>query len=200
MTKPQILCWIAMTTALPAIAGWTPLQPWQHIEDVAQRCASCHGTGGLGSNPMFPKLAGQNAGYLERQMLSFQRGLRSGPVMLYQLSDLSQPDISALAQYFAGLSRQAEPAITDLAMTGARLYAEPPLNSMKGCAECHGNDGRGSDSTPRLAGQHASYLADQMNRFRNGKRLAGQTPEHPRVPHLTDQEVTALSHYLSTLR
>jgi cytochrome c553 len=84
-------------------------------------------------------------------------------------------------------------------MTGARLYTEPPPSGMKGCAECHGDDGRGSDATPRLAGQHATYLADQMNRFRNGKRLAGQTPEHPRVPHLTDQEVTALSHYLSTL-
>ena len=42
MTKSQIFFWIAITTALPATAGWTPLPPWQHVEDLAQRCAACH--------------------------------------------------------------------------------------------------------------------------------------------------------------
>lgn len=191
---------LALMTALPVWAGWTPLPSWQHIEEVAtQRCAACHGAGGQGSNPMFPKLAGQNAGYLELHMLSFQRGTRSGAVMFYQLSDLSAQDIAALARYFAGIPRRPAQASATVTEAGSRLYVQPGSNSSKSCAECHGGDGSGSDTTPRLAGQHADYLANQLNRFRNGKRLAGQTPEHPRAAHLCDAEINTLSQYLSTL-
>ena len=198
--QPHI-AWIALTTTLPAGAGWSPLPPWQHIEEVvAQRCGACHGSGGQGSNPMFPKLAGQNAGYLERQMTNFQRGVRSGPVMFYQLSDMSAQDIAALARHFAGLERRPTQASPTGAESGARLYSEPGSNGNKACAECHGSYGRGNDTMPRLAGQHAAYLADQMNRFRNGKRVAGQTPEHPRASQLSEDEVTAISQYLSSLK
>ena len=191
---------LALMTALPAWAGWTPLPSWQYIEEVAtQRCGVCHGADGQGNNPMFPKLAGQNAGYLELHMLSFQRGTRSGAVMFYQLSDLSAQDIAALARHFAGIKRRPAQVSATVSEAGSRLYLQPASNNATACAECHGGDGRGSDTMPRLAGQHADYLANQLNRFRSGKRQAGQTPEHPRAAHLSDDEVITLSKYLSTL-
>jgi cytochrome c553 len=39
------------------------------------------------------------------------------------------------------------------------------------CQACHGTDGRGADpSFPVLAGQHASYLAQALRDYREGKR------------------------------
>jgi cytochrome c553 len=52
---------------------------------------------------------------------------------------------------------------------------------------------------PRLAGQHAAYLERQLNRFVEGDRLPGQTPQHPIADHLEDAEIRAVSRYISRI-
>lgn len=192
----------ALACATHALAGWTPLPPWQRIEDVANaRCATCHGAGGVGANPLFPKLAGQNADYLFRQIENFRSGVRTGPVMYYQLSDLTSEDVAALARHYSGLSRP--PPVSGqsrLEAAGKKIFGEGiPARGTAACAQCHGDGGRGGGTMPRLAGQHADYVADQLRRFQEGTRVAGQTPEHPVADDLTDDEILAVTRYIATL-
>ncbi len=74
-----------------------------------------------------------------------------------------------------------------------------PVRGTAARAQCHGVEGRGDGTMPRLAGRHADYVADQRRRFQEGTRGAGQTPEHPVADDLTDNEILAVTRYIATL-
>jgi len=69
-------------------------------------CAACHGADGNSANPMWPKLAGQHAPYLEKQMKDFRDGRRKDPVMAPMAAALSDADIANLAAYYASLKQK----------------------------------------------------------------------------------------------
>jgi len=73
---------------------------------VAQNCAACHGETGIASNPAWPSLAGQKAGYLVNALKAFRAGLRKDPMMGSVTRGLSDADIANLAAYFTGQSCQ----------------------------------------------------------------------------------------------
>jgi len=64
-------------------------------------CSACHGADGNSANPMWPKLAGQHAPYLEKQMKDFRDGRRKDPVMAPMAAALSDADVANLAAYYA---------------------------------------------------------------------------------------------------
>lgn len=64
-------------------------------------CAACHGADGNSVNPIWPKLAGQHAAYLEKQIKDFRDGRRKDPMMSAMVATLSDTDIANLAAYFA---------------------------------------------------------------------------------------------------
>jgi len=66
-------------------------------------CATCHGPRARG-NDIFPRLAGQHADYLVRQVLVIQRDLRASPVMHDAIKNLSQEQMRAVATYLESLS------------------------------------------------------------------------------------------------
>lgn len=64
------------------------------------------------------------------------------------------------------------------------------------CAACHGADGNSANPAwPKIAGQHASYLADQLAAFKSGARMnalmAGQ------VAALSDKDMQNLAAYFA---
>lgn len=63
-------------------------------------CASCHGEKGNSTMPLFPKLAGQNEGYLVKQLQAFRDGSRSDPTMNAMVIGLSDQDIKDIAVYY----------------------------------------------------------------------------------------------------
>jgi len=67
----------------------------------AATCMACHGPDGNSVNPVWPKLAGQHAPYLEKQIKDFRDGKRKDPMMSPMAAPLSDTDISNLAAYFA---------------------------------------------------------------------------------------------------
>jgi len=73
---------------------------------LAKNCAACHGETGIASNPAWPKLAGQKAGYLVNVLKAFRGGLRKDPMMAGVVRGLSDADIANLAAYYAGQSCQ----------------------------------------------------------------------------------------------
>lgn len=177
--------------------------PAQRAEGIATyRCSACHGPNGQSTNPIVPRLAGQNAEYLVRQIANFKTGARKGAVMFYQLGDLSSDDIVALADFFSR-QRTIPGGVKDLTIdaAGRKLYfGGNAAASVTACSTCHGSDAHGGGLMPRLAGQHAGYIAEQLHRFVDSDRVAGQTQRHPVAALLTFDEIRAVSDFLSALQ
>jgi len=72
-------------------------------QQLAGRCASCHGANGVSTNPVYPNLAGQKAPYLLKQMRDFQSGKRADPVMSAMLKGMTEADMDALANYYSNM-------------------------------------------------------------------------------------------------
>ena len=66
-------------------------------------CMSCHGANAAGTDD-FPRLTGQHAQYLLKQLRSFQSNLRNVAVMHGVASELKTPEMSAVAAYLQSLS------------------------------------------------------------------------------------------------
>ena len=70
-------------------------------------CAACHGPDG--KTPIqdtYPKLAGQNAGYLEAAITAYKKGTRKGgtaTLMTGMVAKLSKKDIANIAAYYSSL-------------------------------------------------------------------------------------------------
>jgi len=66
-------------------------------------CAGCHGAQGISSNPLWPNLAGQQAGYLVKQLTAFRDGSRTDPMMTPMAKPLTDADIQNLAAWYNSL-------------------------------------------------------------------------------------------------
>jgi cytochrome c553 len=69
-------------------------------------CANCHGRAGTGGGPLLPALAAQPAAYTAGQLNAFRAGERKNDddaVMRALAKRLSDADIKALAEYYAGM-------------------------------------------------------------------------------------------------
>ena len=64
-------------------------------------CAACHGPDGNSTNPLWPKLAGQHAAYIVKQIKDFKSGARKDPVMSPMAAPLTDQDAENLAAYFS---------------------------------------------------------------------------------------------------
>lgn len=84
-----------------------------------------------------------------------------------------------------------------LAAGAAAQRADPKLgrNLAAACASCHGTNGVSQQGMPRLAGRQSSYLVQQMQDFKAGKRPA--TVMHRIARGYTDGQVEAIAAYLS---
>lgn len=170
-----------------------------------QVCATCHGANGKSVNPLWPNLAAQHAGYLEKQLRYFAQG-EQGPrhnLQMYPWAiGLSQEDRKELAAYFA--SQQpvyGESENRDDLELGKRIYHGGLVEQgVAACSSCHGPAGLGNAAAdfPRLAGQHAAYLAEQLRYFREGKREAVMM--NSVAAKLTDQQIEAVTNYIQGLR
>ena len=172
------------------------------INEVAEKhCGACHGAKGQNATPEFPKLAGQTYDYLVKQIKNFQSGLRRGIIMSAQLKGVSEPDVLALAKYFSNQRLTPSPPQDEAPDTsGQKIYAEGVADvGMPPCATCHGPLAHGKLEVPRLAGQHADYLAAQLIRFCDERMPAGQTSRHPPPIRLTEDEIDSVSDYLASL-
>lgn len=66
-------------------------------------CAACHGPDGNGTDPQYPRLAGQYRDYLEQALKEYRNGKRTNAIMSGFATSLSEQDIADLAAYFASL-------------------------------------------------------------------------------------------------
>lgn len=89
----------------PNIAYSTPAEAYDKAEPAlhAGECVQCH-LGGYEGNSRIPRLAGQQAGYLQATMLDFKNKVRLNSAAKGSLlATYADDDIAAMAQYLAGL-------------------------------------------------------------------------------------------------
>lgn len=137
-------------------------QPWEG-------CGYCHGSDGISAVATFPHLAGQDETYLRRQLEDFRSGQRQNDrgVMGTQAEALDGAAIAGLARYFAAQKAPAARVSMEPG-TAAVLYRQgDPARDLPACRSCHD---RGVAGIPRLGGQHADYLAKQLEDFAAGRR------------------------------
>jgi cytochrome c553 len=183
---------------------------------MAAQCAACHGADGNSAAPNFPKLAGQNAKYIYKQLVDMKSGRRVNPMMVGLVADKTEQDFANLAAYFAQQKSGVNLADPALVAKGQNLFrGGNPQTGVAPCAGCHGPAGKGNAlaAFPKLGGQHADYIRTQLTAFRaagrddntdqkrtNDAAKAGELGIMQMVASkLSDKEIDALANYVSGL-
>lgn len=168
-------------------------------------CVPCHGVGAAAAQaaPNFPKLDGQHAAYLEKQLREYKSGKRKTQVMAPIIAALKKQQISGMAKHFAGQTPARGAAQNpQLSATGKALYEEGNhATGVPGCVGCHLPDGAGHDRYPRLAGQPQAYIVQQLTDFKSGTRTNDRAHVMRAVAgRLSDDEIKAVAEYLAGLQ
>jgi len=166
-------------------------------------CAGCHGPDGNSVNPEWPKLAGQGAPYLVKQLHNFKDGDRKNATMAPMAMGLSDQDMENLAAYFSDQAMSQGAADKSLVELGEKIYrGGNAASGVAACIGCHGPNGAGNPAAkfPRLAGQHAKYVENQLHAFKSGERNndAGKMMRNI-AGKMTDKEIQAVASYVQGL-
>jgi cytochrome c oxidase subunit 2 len=136
-----------------------------HGAKLYETCAACHGTQGQGaSDGSVPAVAGQPFSVVAKQLVAFRTGDRADPRMQHFANTMHlsySQEVADVAAYVSRLTPLTTPASgSDNAggSRGAIIY-------IRKCERCHGALAEGNEAgfAPRLAGQHAGYLARQLS-------------------------------------
>ena len=176
---------------------------------AGQVCAACHAADGNSQIAANPKLAGQFYDYLHKQLVNFRpqgskKAERDNAVMAGMTANLSAADLKDVAAYYA--SQKLKPAAAkdkELAALGQKIYrGGNAASGMAACAGCHGPTGAGMPAQyPRIAGQFAEYVEEQLKAFRGGRRANDQNGMMRGVAQLmNDREIKAVADYVAGLR
>ena len=85
-------------------------------------CAGCHGVDGNSVNAVWPKLAGQHATYLTKQIKDFKSGARADAVMQGMVAALSDDDIDDIGAYFESQKIKMGTFDQELVAKGEAIY------------------------------------------------------------------------------
>jgi len=178
---------IASTTAAiaPPIQPSTPRSPKLAstdatdagpLTDLVNGCNKCHGKDGNSQENEVPNIAKASTIYLHDALMAFKSGDRIGDEfknndgkvtdMNKLTADLSEDQISKLAEYYSAKSLVAHSQNANLAMAdeGSKLFD-------KKCEKCHSDGGTNPDDDAGIiAGQPKAYLLKQFKHFEDGKR------------------------------
>ncbi|MGH8611276.1 MAG: c-type cytochrome [Gammaproteobacteria bacterium] len=167
-------------------------------------CAACHSPDGNSLAPQWPKLAGQHAAYLEKQLADFKGGKRSDPAMGPVAASLSDDAIPDLAAYYAQQEIAVGKAVKEHVVLGRRIYHGGVQSSgVPACMACHGPSGKGNAAAgfPALRGQHAEYTEKQLQAYAAGQRSNDGEGAIMRdiAARLSSKEMQAVASYIQGL-
>jgi cytochrome c553 len=219
MTLTIRTVWIllAMAGASVAVAKGDPAAG----ATKAATCLACHGANGNSVTPAWPKLAGQNAAYIARQLKLFHDGVRrplpsdtNGLLMPPMAATLSVQDMEDVAAYYSLQTPAGGEADPEIYLAGQKLYrGGDRQRNIPACAACHGPLGAGNPGAgyPALRTQHAEYTVKQLGLYRDKLRYTlnekggsggGENAEIMQtiVSRLNDTDLKSLAAYIQGMR
>jgi cytochrome c553 len=201
MTLSRLLTAVAAALAvLPAMA-----QDAKRGEKQAAMCIGCHGIPGYrASFPevyQVPKIAGQNAAYIQAALNAYAKGERKHPSMRGISGSLSEQDMKDLAAYYAQLGAPF-PTTPETAPAPSAEVAK--LLEKGACISCHGANFNKpiSDAYPKIAGQPADYLLVALRSYQQSKQTTWGRDNAIMANQVKDfkpSELKALAKYLASL-
>jgi cytochrome c553 len=166
-------------------------------------CFSCHGLDGAGDGVSVPRLAGLDAGYMQKQLEDYGARVRQDEVMSEVARWLDDDDRRAVSVWYASLPAPNATAASFPAPAPApALYMNGDASrGIPACAQCHGADGQGVGyGNPALTAQPAAYTIAQIQKWQRAERR-----NDPRgvmrqaVAGLTAGETAEIAAWLETL-
>lgn len=216
-----------LATVAFAVSGITTSYAYEYDadngEEINELCAGCHGEFGQGGKDgQYPRLAGQPAPFLSRQMHLFRDRKRPNMPMLEYVDVRQFPDdeIADISTYLSQLKLASKlsplkegpefDSFARLQETKRVLnIARAPGDVEQGrkiynreCRSCHGREGGGDQkkAVPMLAGQYTSYLQRQVAKYLKGIRIHdAEAPRDELLAEFTPQELEDIFAYLSAV-
>lgn len=196
----------AAAAALALLSTGADAADLRRGEALYEICGSCHGDKGQGEDRMaVPAIAGQDIGYLQRQLSHFAKGVRTGP------ADSPAGQMVAIMK-FAAVEKDWADILGFVATLPPPRGSAPPQGDLRrgeqiftACASCHGPHGEGNPtlSAPALANLQVWYVAAQLRNFRSGARgsapadVPGAQMRAAATALTSDADVMAVSAYLA---
>ena len=211
-----MLRWIGLTVAVCCAPLALAAGSAEAGAAKAAVCFACHGPNGNSVNAQWPRLAGQNAAYVEAQLKQFHDKTRidASNMMPPMVAGLSDQDMQDLGAYFAQQTPSGLEADPSYWQSGEKLYrGGDRARDIPACMACHGPVGRGNPAAgyPMLRAQQAVYTVQQLGEYAADKRYTrndkgesngGPNAEimHTIASRLTPEDMRDLASYVQGMR
>lgn len=167
-------------------------------------CAACHGADGNSVNPIWPRLAGQHASYISKQLRDFKTMKRMDPTMQGMAATVQDADIENIAAYFESQKPAAANFDKSLLEMGQNIYRGGITETaVAACMGCHSPSGAGNGPAgfPSLKGQHPEYIVSQLQKFKDSARTNDSGKMMRGVANrMSDKEMKAVAAYIAAMK
>jgi cytochrome c553 len=167
----------------------------------APACAQCHGYNGASDGSgAFPRIAGQSAYYLTKELRDYASGVRANAVMTPIAKALSANDTADVTAHYADVNASYLPlaGVDPMLMQRGEQLAKvgDAAKELQSCDNCHGPGGAGEPpAIPYLAGQYAHYIVLQLTMWKRGFRKNSPDAMADVAKRLDDQDIAAVGAY-----
>ncbi len=169
-------------------------------KEAYRGCRGCHKQDGFGRvDGTYPRLTGQYASVIIKQLTDIRAGARLNPKMEPFISPdaVTVEEIADIAVYLSTLTTIKEngKGPGDQVRLGEAVYAQ------RGCNKCHGSRGEGNGEKlyPALAAQHYSYLLREMELIKAGARGNSHPEMVATLRDISTNDMEAVADYLARL-
>jgi cytochrome c553 len=160
-------------------------------------CEGCHRKDGSGrANGIYPRLAGQHARVVVKQLVDIRSGRRHNPDMAPLVAETvlslqAMADIAAHVQGLPVAANNGKGAGNALTL-GNKLYD-------RDCAACHGAAGQGDAAAfvPMVAAQHYRYLLRELVNIGDGSRRNSHAAMVKVIKPYSQAELEAVADHMS---
>lgn len=183
-----------------ASGAWAQADEARAKKIAGGSCFLCHGVQGESTSEIFPRLAGQHAEYIAKQLTAFKNGQRKSTAMVEMVAKLTPDEMLALGKYYEKMSiPREEPKDPQLAAVGRYIfYNGNKFSGVPACVSCHGANAEGAANLPRLATQFSGYIHTQLKSFNKRERTNDNAVMHTVVEKMTELEMAAVAEYVSS--
>lgn len=189
--------------SVPAQSG-SEIATSEGTSEAVSACARCHGANQRGpTSRLVPILHGQPKEFLMSALEDYAHGRRPSGIMQPLASDLSPESREQVARYYAGLAPPSKPdlPLNPESVERGRLLATSgdPAARIPACMDCH--NASSLEVYPRLAGQHAVYMANRLRLWKGGLTSHSHTDAimAPIARSLSEQQIEDVSAYFSSI-